>query len=70
MRLLKAAKAFPHAKFYNLNTVYNQYFTSTKAVQKYNTRCIIDSNIYLHAIKWNAAKKALLFSSAQIWNSL
>ena len=53
-----------------LPNLFNQYFTSTKTVHKYNTRCTSYSNFYLHAINSNAAKKALQFSGAQIWNSL
>ena len=58
---------FQHNERPNL---YNQYFTSTKTVHKYNTRCTSYSNFYLHSINSNAAKKALQFSGAQIWNSL
>ena len=58
---------FQHNKLSNL---YNQYFTSTQTVHKYNTRCTSYSNFYLHSINSNAAKKALQFSGAQIWNSL
>ena len=69
LEMAKFMYLFQHNKLPNL---YNQYFTSTKTAHKYNIRCTTRSysNFYLHAINSNAAKKALQFSSAQIWNSL
>ena len=49
-----------------LSNLYYQYFTSTKTVHKYNTRCTCSNNFYLHVINSNAAKKVLQISGAQI----
>ena len=65
--MAKVMYVFQRNKLPNL---YNQYFTSTKTVHKYNTRCTSYSNFYLHAINSNASKKALQSCSAYIWNSL
>ena len=67
LEMAKFMYLFQHNKLPNL---FNQYFTSTKTVHKYNTRYPSYSNFYLHDINLNAAKKALQFSDAQIWNSL
>ena len=73
MHHLETAKfmhLFQHNKLPNL---YNEYFTSTQTVHKYNTRCnivITYCDFYSHAINSIAAKKALEYSGAQIWNSL
>ena len=45
---------FHHNKLSNLC---NQYFTFTKTVHKYNTRCTSYSNFYLHAINSMLPKK-------------
>ena len=67
LEMAKFMYLFHHNKLPNR---FNQYFTSTKTVQKYNTRCTSYNNFYLLAINSNAAKKALQFSGAQMWNSL
>ena len=67
LEMAKFIYLFQHNKLPNL---YNQYFTSTKTVHKYNTKYTSYSNFYLHAINSNAAKKAMQFSGAQFWNSL
>ena len=67
LEMAKLMYLFQHNKLPNL---YNQYFTSTKTIHKYNTRCTSYSNFYLHAINSNAAKKTLQFLGAQIWYSL
>ena len=66
LEMAKFIYLFQHNKLSNL---YNQYFTSIKTVHKYSTRCTSYNNFYLHAINSNAAKKALQFSGALIWNS-
>ena len=55
---LEMAK-FMYLFHYNkLPNLFNQYFTSSKTVHKYNTRCTSYNNFYLHAINFNAAKKS------------
>ena len=67
LEMAKFMYLFQHNK---LPRLYHNYFTSTKSVHKYNTRCTSYGNYYLHAINSNAAKKALQYSGAQIWNGL
>ena len=35
MRLVKAAKAFPHAKFYNLSTAYITWYITDECIDKF-----------------------------------
>ena len=64
LEIAKFVQFYQHNKLPNL---YNQYFTSTKTVHKYNTKYMSYRKIYLHVINSNAAKQALQFNGAQIW---
>ena len=54
LEMAKFMYLFQHNK---LPRLYHNYFTSTKSVRKYNTRCTSYGNYYLHTINSNAAKK-------------